>query len=72
MASAQSPVDVNAGRAAENGPGRLAACTPSCSFLGPANWWLPRWIGQATPSLAIEPNVDHRVAGGLACTSWRR
>ena len=35
-------------------------------FLGPANWWLPRWIGRATPNLAIEPNVDHLAGGEIA------
>jgi hypothetical protein len=37
-------------------------------LLGPANWWLPRWIGRAIPNLAIEPDVDGLAGGGLART----
>jgi RND superfamily putative drug exporter len=37
-------------------------------LLGPANWWLPSWLGRATPILAVEPDVDHPAAGGLAYT----
>jgi RND superfamily putative drug exporter len=32
-------------------------------LLGPANWWLPRWIERAIPHLAIEPKLDHLSAG---------
>jgi uncharacterized membrane protein YdfJ with MMPL/SSD domain len=32
-------------------------------LLGPANWWLPRWIEWAIPHLAIEPKLDHLSAG---------
>ena len=38
-------------------------------LLGPANWWLPRWIGRAIPSLAVEPNLDH-LAGGGRVDTW--
>jgi len=34
-------------------------------LLGPANWWLPGWIGRAIPNLAIEPDVAHRSGRGL-------
>lgn len=37
------------------------------SLLGSANWWLPAWIGRATPDLAIEPDLGQLV-GGLART----
>jgi uncharacterized membrane protein YdfJ with MMPL/SSD domain len=37
---------------------RMVLVPAVMQLLGPANWWLPRWIGRATPNLAIEPNVD--------------
>ncbi len=42
---------------------RMVLVPAVMQLLGPANWWLPRWIGRATPNLAIEPDVD-RLAGG--------
>jgi RND superfamily putative drug exporter len=42
---------------------RMVLVPAVMQLLGPVNWWLPRWIGRAIPSLAIEPNVDH-LAGG--------
>jgi hypothetical protein len=43
-----------------------AAMVPAVTQLrGPANWWLPDWIGLAIPSLTIEPNGEHRAGGGL-------
>jgi len=37
-------------------------------LLGPANWWLPSWLGRATPRPAIESNADHPAVGGLTYT----
>jgi len=37
---------------------RMVLVPAVMQLLGPANWWLPRWIGRAIPRLAIEPNVD--------------
>jgi len=47
---------------------RMVLVPAVIQLLGPANWWLPGWIGRATPSLAIEPSMDHLAGGGLACT----
>ena len=45
---------------------RMVLVPAVMQLLGPANWWLPGWIGRAIPNLAIEPDVDHRAGGGLA------
>ena len=45
---------------------RMVLVPAIMQLLGPANWWLPGWIGRAIPRLAIEPDVDHlavQVAG---------
>jgi RND superfamily putative drug exporter len=47
---------------------RMVLVPAVMQLLGPANWWLPRWIGRAIPSLAVEPNLDHLAGGGLAGT----
>jgi len=39
---------------------RMVLVPAVMQLLGPANWWLPRWIGRAIPNLAIEPDVAHR------------
>jgi putative drug exporter of the RND superfamily len=41
-------------------------------LLGPANWWLPGWIGRAIPSLAIEPGADSPAQGARTQLSRRR
>jgi putative drug exporter of the RND superfamily len=43
---------------------RMVLVPAVMQLLGPANWWLPRWIGRVIPSLAIEPNVNHLAGGG--------
>jgi len=43
---------------------RMALVPAVMQLLGPANWWLPRWIGRAIPNLAIEPDVSHLAGGG--------
>ena len=47
---------------------RMVLVPAVMQLLGPANWWLPRWIGRAIPSLAVEPNLDHLAVGGLVGT----
>ena len=47
---------------------RMVLVPAVMQLLGPANWWLPRWIGRAIPNLAIEPDVDGLAGGGLART----
>src|SRR5262249_61728556 len=47
---------------------RMALVPAVMQLLGPANWWLPRWIGRAIPNLAIEPDVSHLAGGGLVTT----
>jgi RND superfamily putative drug exporter len=47
---------------------RMVLVPAVMQLLGSANWWLPRWIGRAIPDLTIEPDVDHRVGGGLVYT----
>jgi len=47
---------------------RMVLVPAVMQLLGPANWWLPRSIGQAIPSLAIEPNADHLAGGGPVTT----
>jgi putative drug exporter of the RND superfamily len=42
---------------------RMVLVPAVMQLLGPANWWLPRWIGRAIPNLAIEPNVNHLADG---------
>jgi RND superfamily putative drug exporter len=44
---------------------RMVLVPAVMQLLGPANWWLPRWIGRAIPSLAVEPDVAHRPGRGL-------
>ena len=44
---------------------RMVLVPAVMQLLGPANWWLPRWIGRAIPNLATEPNVDDLAGGGL-------
>jgi len=34
---------------------RMVLVPAVMQLLGPANWWLPRWIGRAIPNLATEP-----------------
>jgi len=35
--------------------------------IGPANWWLPRWLDRALPHLSVEgSNVEHPVPPGEA------
>src|SRR5215469_1117263 len=41
---------------------RMVLVPAIMQLLGPANWWLPRWIGRAIPRLAIEPDLDHLAA----------
>jgi RND superfamily putative drug exporter len=48
---------------------RMVLVPAVMQILGPANWWLPRWIGRAIPSLAVEPNLDH-LAGGGRVDTW--
>jgi RND superfamily putative drug exporter len=38
---------------------RMVLVPALAQLLGPANWWLARWIGRAIPNYAIKPNVDH-------------
>jgi RND superfamily putative drug exporter len=44
---------------------RMVLVPAVMQLLGPANWWLPRWIGRAIPHVAIEPDVAHRSGRGL-------
>jgi RND superfamily putative drug exporter len=44
---------------------RMVLVPAVMQLLGPANWWLPRWIGRAIPNLATEPDVAHRSGRGL-------
>ena len=44
---------------------RMVLVPAVMQLLGPANWWLPRWIGRAIPNLAIEPNLDHLAGGAV-------
>ena len=44
---------------------RMVLVPAVMQLLGPANWWLPGWIGRAIPNLAIEPDVAHRSGRGL-------
>jgi putative drug exporter of the RND superfamily len=46
---------------------RMVLLPAVMQLLGPANWWLPGWIGRAIPNLAIEPDVAHRSGHGLTC-----
>jgi len=45
---------------------RMVLVPAVMQLLGPANWWLPSWLGRATPRLAIEPAADHLADRGLA------
>jgi putative drug exporter of the RND superfamily len=47
---------------------RMVLVPALVQLLGPANWWLPRWVGRAVPNCAIEPNADHLAGGGLVHT----
>jgi len=44
---------------------RMVLVPAVMQLLGPANWWLPGWIGRAIPNLAIEPDVAYRSGRGL-------
>ena len=44
---------------------RMVLVPAVMQLLGPANWWLPGWIGRAIPNLATEPDVAHRPGRGL-------
>ena len=46
---------------------RMVLVPAVMQLLGAANWWLPRWMARAIPSLAIEPDAD-QLAGGGPCT----
>jgi RND superfamily putative drug exporter len=50
---------------------RMVLVPAVMQLLGPANWWLPSWLGRATPSLAIEPTADYPADRGLAYTRRR-
>ena len=43
---------------------RMVLVPAVMQLLGPANWWLPGWIGRALPSIATEKDVD-QAAGGV-------
>ena len=30
---------------------------PTMELLGTANWWLPKWLDRAVPTLSVEPEV---------------
>ncbi len=47
---------------------RMVLVPALVQLLGPANWWLPRWIGRAVLNYAIKPNTDHVAGGGLVRT----
>jgi putative drug exporter of the RND superfamily len=47
---------------------RMVLVPAVMQLLGSANWWLPRWIGRAIPSLGLEPDVDPPAGSGLART----
>jgi RND superfamily putative drug exporter len=44
---------------------RMVLVPAVMQLLGPANWWLPSWLGRAIPNLAIDPDVAHRPGIGL-------
>jgi RND superfamily putative drug exporter len=46
---------------------RMVLVPAVMQLLGSANWWLPRWIGRAVPSLGLEPDVEHLAGGGPDC-----
>jgi RND superfamily putative drug exporter len=50
---------------------RMVLVPAVMQLLGPANWWLPSWLGRATPHLAIEPAADYPADRGLAYTRRR-
>jgi RND superfamily putative drug exporter len=43
---------------------RLVLVPAVMQLLGTANWWLPRWMARAIPSLSIEPDADQLAGGG--------
>jgi RND superfamily putative drug exporter len=47
---------------------RMVLVPALVQLLGPANWWLPRWIGRAVLNYAIKPNADDLAGGGLVHT----
>ena len=58
---------------------RMVLVPAVMQLLGPANWWLPGWIGRAIPNLAIEPDGEGAIKVPIARTkppgldtSWRR
>ncbi len=58
---------------------RMVLVPAVMQLLGPANWWLPGWIGRAIPNLTIEPDGEGAIKVPIARTkppaldtSWRR
>jgi hypothetical protein len=47
---------------------RMVLVPAVMQLLGSANWWLPRWLGRAIPSLAIESSAVLLPGDGPACT----
>jgi putative drug exporter of the RND superfamily len=45
---------------------RMVLVPAVMQLLGPANWWLPSWLGRATPHSVMEPNTDQAADRGLA------
>jgi putative drug exporter of the RND superfamily len=50
---------------------RMVLVPAVMQLLGPANWWLPSWLGRATPRLVMESTADHAADGALAAARRR-
>ena len=50
---------------------RMVLVPAVMQLLGPANWWLPSWLGRATPRPVMEATGDHPADGALASTRRR-
>jgi putative drug exporter of the RND superfamily len=47
---------------------RMVLVPALVQLLGPANWWLPRWIGRQSPTTPSSRTRITFAGGGLACT----